>query len=100
MRLGYMARKRGGWDKGSGARDAAKGKMAGAAGFEPATLGFGDRCSTSLSYAPALKDWHKYSSAPERGMAIDEKLAKVAPVKIGSDRAVGIPLPLGSGGRY
>ena len=34
------------------------GKMAGAAGFEPATLGFGDRCSTSLSYAPAKLDWH------------------------------------------
>ena len=27
--------------------------MAGAAGLEPATLGFGDRCSTKLSYAPA-----------------------------------------------
>ena len=28
--------------------------MAGVAGFEPATGGFGDRCSTGLSYTPAL----------------------------------------------
>ena len=27
-------------------------KLAGAAGFEPATGGFGDRCSTRLSYTP------------------------------------------------
>lgn len=26
--------------------------MAGAAGFEPTTPGFGDQCSTGLSYAP------------------------------------------------
>ena len=30
-----------------------KGKLAGAAGLEPATGGFGDRCSTKLSYTPA-----------------------------------------------
>ena len=30
--------------------------LAGAAGFEPATGGFGDRCSTGLSYAPAQSD--------------------------------------------
>ena len=35
---------------------AEEGVLAGAAGFEPATLGFGDRCSTSLSYAPAMPD--------------------------------------------
>ena len=28
--------------------------LAGVAGFEPAAYGFGDRCSTSLSYTPAL----------------------------------------------
>ena len=28
-------------------------KMAGAAGLEPATIGFGDRCSTNSNYAPA-----------------------------------------------
>ena len=27
--------------------------MAGAAGLEPATIGFGDRCSTNWNYAPA-----------------------------------------------
>ena len=31
-----------------------KGRLAGAAGLEPATGGFGDRCSTKLSYTPAL----------------------------------------------
>ena len=50
--------------------------MAGAAGFEPATLGFGDRCSTSLSYAPAELDLDEHSdceafcekvAVPERG---------------------------------
>ena len=30
------------------------GFLAGVAGFEPAAYGFGDRCSTSLSYTPAL----------------------------------------------
>ena len=30
-----------------------RGKLAGAAGLEPATGGFGDRCSTKLSYTPA-----------------------------------------------
>ena len=35
------------WNAGEG------GEVAGAAGLEPATLGFGDRCSTKLSYAPA-----------------------------------------------
>lgn len=29
-------------------------KMAGAAGLEPATIGFGDRCSTNSNYAPAI----------------------------------------------
>ncbi|CCQ09888.1 hypothetical protein PALB_7360 [Pseudoalteromonas luteoviolacea B = ATCC 29581] len=28
--------------------------MAGAAGLEPATIGFGDRCSTNWNYAPAM----------------------------------------------
>ena len=30
--------------------------MAGAAGFEPTTRGFGDRCSTRLSYAPIIQN--------------------------------------------
>jgi hypothetical protein len=28
-------------------------KLAGAEGFEPPTIGFGDRCSTNWNYAPA-----------------------------------------------
>ena len=31
--------------------------MAGEAGIEPATYGFGDRCSAKLSYSPAIDDW-------------------------------------------
>ena len=31
-------------------------KMAGAAGLEPATIGFGDRCSTNWNYAPATNE--------------------------------------------
>ncbi len=29
-------------------------EVAGAAGLEPATIGFGDRCSTNWNYAPAM----------------------------------------------
>ncbi len=29
-------------------------KLAGAEGFEPPTIGFGDRCSTNWNYAPAV----------------------------------------------
>ena len=31
--------------------------LAGAGGFEPPTAGFGDQCSTKLSYAPASRLW-------------------------------------------
>src|SRR6266516_436110 len=46
--------------------------LAGAEGLEPPTAGFGDRCSTTLSYAPppirSPRSWgtwsHKYRGAP------------------------------------
>ncbi len=31
-----------------------KRELAGAEGFEPPTIGFGDRCSTNWNYAPAM----------------------------------------------
>jgi hypothetical protein len=30
--------------------------LAGAEGFEPPTIGFGDRCSTNWNYAPAFNE--------------------------------------------
>lgn len=39
----------GDWDVAGGGKRV----LAGVAGFEPAAYGFGDRCSTSLSYTPA-----------------------------------------------
>ena len=42
-------------------------EMAGVAGFEPAAYGFGDRCSTSLSYTPApLAAFRLYDPRPHR----------------------------------
>ena len=35
----------------------ASGGQTGAAGLEPATAGFGDRCSAKLSYAPTASAW-------------------------------------------
>jgi hypothetical protein len=32
--------------------------LAGAEGFEPPTIGFGDRCSTNWNYAPATNAVH------------------------------------------
>ena len=32
--------------------------LAGAEGFEPPTIGFGDRCSTNWNYAPAFNEAH------------------------------------------
>lgn len=34
------------------------GNLAGVEGFEPSTCGFGDRCSTKLSYTPIVRYYH------------------------------------------
>jgi hypothetical protein len=38
--------------------DSTTSALAGVAGFEPTTDGFGDRCSTGLSYTPSNIDYH------------------------------------------
>ena len=43
--------------------------LAGVAGFEPATGGFGDRCSTKLSYTPLLQ--HNFTSKAPRAQPLD-----------------------------
>ena len=42
--------------------------MAGVAGLEPATIGFGDRCSTNWNYTPV--DEGHYAKTPLKGKAL------------------------------
>ena len=40
--------------------------MAGVEGLEPPTGGFGDRCSTKLSYAPVINNYRSYTPGATR----------------------------------
>ncbi len=42
--------------------------VAGVAGLEPATVGFGDRCSTNWNYTPV--DGGHYAKSPPKGKAL------------------------------
>ena len=50
--------------------------LAGVAGLEPATIGFGDRCSTNWNYTPV--DEGHYAKTSEKGKALFQQMPLTA----------------------